>query len=539
MYGKKSFCLGLSLLLALAGCGAGTSPASGTGKTPSPDPAAEEMPAEGMTEEEKEAEPVQVLEETSSPAEESTDPGSEPRTNPAEGMTSEADLVPEEEPEPFDRAEDPGESSFWEISPYTCDQVCSAALIFSYTDTYTARQAEVVSISAEGILEILLLDDEGQGEPEEYARYYVDGRDGFQGTDGEGDPVDLSGALESVWCDPGALSLTRAAAELLNAADPDLTEDALTVSPKTLTGQALSFYVYACLQQADPGPSFYDRESDEEGFYHVSEEEAEDLVRRTLGYVPEEGLEDLEGVFTAEEGGYRLMPAGFEDIRVSSRLIGQVPDEKGRTLLAEMRQAGSVSCQPCGIWEIRLEEDPESSYGWHLAGLVRRKDLPVFETLTASSSLKGHPAGNLMDGYRSTCWAEGADGPGLGTKIVLKASAPQKIHGIRIGAGYLKNDDLYQKNAAPDGYEILLSDGTKILAPARTWGLCPAPSPEYLEETPLWPGLLNGDDVWDHLYTDFISFGREFETDSVTIRLISVREGTRYEDTCLSEIRIY
>lgn len=39
--------------------------------------------------------------------------------------------------------------------------------------------------------------------------------------------------------------------------------------------------------------------------------------------------------------------------------------------------------------------------------------------------------------------------------------------------------------------------------------------------------------------TDFISFGEEIETSYIKITILDVHSGTKYEDTCISEIVAY
>jgi hypothetical protein len=51
--------------------------------------------------------------------------------------------------------------------------------------------------------------------------------------------------------------------------------------------------------------------------------------------------------------------------------------------------------------------------------------------------------------------------------------------------------------------------------------------------------IINGTDYENYIYTDCVSFGREFTAREITIRIDKVRPGTRYQDTCISEIYVY
>lgn len=82
------------------------------------------------------------------------------------------------------------------------------------------------------------------------------------------------------------------------------------------------------------------------------------------------------------------------------------------------------------------------------------RELLIYGNCSASSTLNGeewsgdrvpaYSVRNLGDGDPATCWAEGAEGPGVGEKIYL--SAPGRPSKISISNGYGKSKPLFEKN---------------------------------------------------------------------------------------------
>ena len=50
-----------------------------------------------------------------------------------------------------------------------------------------------------------------------------------------------------------------------------------------------------------------------------------------------------------------------------------------------------------------------------------------------------------------------------------------------------------------------------------------------------------GADRWELAqgYLDYVSFGQEIETEWIEITITGARAGTKYEDTCISELVVY
>ena len=135
------------------------------------------------------------------------------------------------------------------------------------------------------------------------------------------------------------------------------------------------------------------------------------------------------------------------------------------------------------------------------------------EDVTASSYLSEenikHVPDLIMDGDTTTAWVEGVDGNGEGESITFTFGDLYAVSDIKIWNGYQKSEDLYYKNARPAELELEFSDGsTERIS---------------LQDTS----------------SGFQEFALERHVTSyVKIKIISTYEGSKYEDTVISEIEL-
>ncbi len=133
----------------------------------------------------------------------------------------------------------------------------------------------------------------------------------------------------------------------------------------------------------------------------------------------------------------------------------------------------------------------------------------------ASSALKAtstnsYRATNLIDGDLATAWEEGVKGPGLGEWVRFEFSRPLVIARIEIANGYQKDDERFQGNPRVKTVKVEYSNGeTELIDLARYRGV-PEHRPEASETI-----------------------------DWVKLTIVSVYEGDEWEDTALSEVRIF
>lgn len=135
----------------------------------------------------------------------------------------------------------------------------------------------------------------------------------------------------------------------------------------------------------------------------------------------------------------------------------------------------------------------------------------------ASSELSGgnYAAENLIDGDFSTAWSEGIDGYGIGEAIVYRCPGDSVwLYGFAVASGYQKSKELFEKNGMPTKFLIETGDFTETV----TWE-------EDLEE--------------NEYRCCTYEFAVPVLADEITVTILDVREGTAYEDTCISEMYFY
>jgi hypothetical protein len=86
---------------------------------------------------------------------------------------------------------------------------------------------------------------------------------------------------------------------------------------------------------------------------------------------------------------------------------------------------------------------------------------------------------------------------------------PIHFSGIRIINGYAKSEETYKANNRVKKVEVILTDGTSYIFDLK-------------------------DDTLDF---QTLNFGKEVETRDVTIKILDIYEGNKYNDTCISEVQ--
>ncbi len=143
---------------------------------------------------------------------------------------------------------------------------------------------------------------------------------------------------------------------------------------------------------------------------------------------------------------------------------------------------------------------------------------PRFLYASASSTLDGQSgknyyASNLIDGTTTTTWCENASGVGVGEWITLEAESEQTLSGIRVANGYWGGGELYTKNGRVTSVKLSFSDGTSMNLDM----------PSYSAEG-----------TWDTL-----EFAAPVRTSYIRIEILSAVAGSKYSDTCISEIEVF
>ncbi|MDI4649136.1 discoidin domain-containing protein [Cohnella hashimotonis] len=131
---------------------------------------------------------------------------------------------------------------------------------------------------------------------------------------------------------------------------------------------------------------------------------------------------------------------------------------------------------------------------------------------TASSKLPGsktafYGASNLVDKDPATCWCEGVKGLGVGQSVKLSFAEKTELSGVAIAPGYGKSVASYLDNGSVKKAKLVFSDGTVLLL-----------------------------DLTKKLN---IFFDEKVKASSVKFVILDVTPGTKYADTCVSEIQFF
>ena len=141
---------------------------------------------------------------------------------------------------------------------------------------------------------------------------------------------------------------------------------------------------------------------------------------------------------------------------------------------------------------------------------IRMRDV---KDVSASSYLSEknikHVPDRIMDGDTTTAWVEGVEGNGEGESITFTFGDLYVVSDIKIWNGYQKSEELYYKNARTSELELEFSDG----------------STERISLQDMASG--------------FQEFALERHVTSyVKVKIVSTYDGSKYEDTVISEIEL-
>jgi hypothetical protein len=133
------------------------------------------------------------------------------------------------------------------------------------------------------------------------------------------------------------------------------------------------------------------------------------------------------------------------------------------------------------------------------------------QQIKASSTLpsKGtqtYDVKNLLNGDTSTAWCEGVKGNGEGETILLDLGSLQKVNGIEVTNGYVKSEKSYRENNRVEKLKLEFSDGSTL-------------------------------EMND--FNTRKKFKEPINTSFIKLTILSVERGTKYQDTCMSEIRFF
>lgn len=135
-----------------------------------------------------------------------------------------------------------------------------------------------------------------------------------------------------------------------------------------------------------------------------------------------------------------------------------------------------------------------------------------------------YSADNMIDGDYSTAWADGVSGTGVGETITIHFDEKKLVNGIDIVNGYTKDWETYYKNGKVSSVKVDFGND-------RVFDY----DMSYIDE---------GDDVSEsgdiaEKCLSKITCNEPISTDQITITITGAVAGTKYDDTCISEISIH
>jgi YD repeat-containing protein len=168
-----------------------------------------------------------------------------------------------------------------------------------------------------------------------------------------------------------------------------------------------------------------------------------------------------------------------------------------------------------GYFKAVAKVNPNSAFGCTLLSFEMLEGNQSFGNLTAraSSVLEGsnaYKAANVLDGRPDTAWVEGVNGVGKNEWILLETTdgSDMELFALGILVGYHKSEDLLLKNGHPTQVLVECADGYRQT-------------------------------VNFYSFTDLIVFDRSVTTSWVRITILDAQAGSKYTDTCISEIIPY
>ena len=144
-----------------------------------------------------------------------------------------------------------------------------------------------------------------------------------------------------------------------------------------------------------------------------------------------------------------------------------------------------------------------------------------------------YAVGNLTDGDPSTAWVEGKKGSGIDEYIkfycpqeeadMVNIYSAYKIDSLGIINGYAKNEEVFYKNNRVK--KIKIEYKNDIFREENPYNMKTPEIYEYILE--------------DTMAMQYLVFPEPIYMSSMKISILEVYKGSKWDDTCISELRIF
>ena len=154
---------------------------------------------------------------------------------------------------------------------------------------------------------------------------------------------------------------------------------------------------------------------------------------------------------------------------------------------------------------------------------------------TATSTLAGYPAANVIGSDRTKAWCEGEDGTGVGSKLKVAFGRPLVVHGVALWGGFFKRADLLAANGRVKTVRIRTESGVEetVRLADPTVALKTDPSTNRPIEGAWFDHVLHAEPPWYVLQDES---GKP--SGWVELEILEVYPGSKYTDTCVSGVDV-
>ncbi|WP_019908600.1 NADase-type glycan-binding domain-containing protein [Paenibacillus sp. HW567] len=153
---------------------------------------------------------------------------------------------------------------------------------------------------------------------------------------------------------------------------------------------------------------------------------------------------------------------------------------------------------------INLKDSWSEAYQTH--NQIQTSKITATSTLPKSKTSSYSP-NQVMDGDSTTCWCEGVKGSGIGQSFTIQFTKTIEIEGLKILPGYGKSVSAYLENNSVRKARITFSDGSSTIV-----------------------------DFTKGYYFELPEIKR---TNSIKFTILEVNPGSKYDDTCVTELAVF